>query len=382
MKTFEEDIREPLPSHDDPHLDFTPPSDDVSADAGWTARLLAQSTRILTIFGITLAFCYFARIVVLPVVIAWVASMLLRPPVNWLARIKVPTPLAALIVMILFGGAVGFGIITLGKPAAVWIQSAPENLPKLKEKFQKILAPAAHLSAVASSVGDLGEPAKNEKTASVKIADNHLTNSLFNWTWTFLAGVGETIALTFLLLAGGNVFLNKLVHVLPTLHNKKQAVDISHEIQHSISRYLISVTLINIGLGLIVGIGLYLVGMPGAAMWGGVVAVVNFVPYLGPIVGIGAVAVTGLLAFDSIGRGLLPAAIYLGAHLIEANLFTPFVLGKRFTLNPVVIFIALIFFTWLWGVPGALLSVPLLVATKVLCERVPPLAPWGELLSR
>jgi len=353
-----------------------------SADIAWSERLISQAARITLIFGITLAVCYFARVVILPIVIAWVASLVLKPPVQWMGKLHIPAPIAALIVLTIFAGLVGFSVITLGKPAAVWIQSAPENLPKLKEKFQKIMRPAAHLSAVASSMGNLGEPTSQAKEpTSVTIADNHVANSLFNWTWSFLAGVFETIALIFLLLACGDLFLTKLVHVLPTLHNKKQAVDISHEIQHSISRYLFSVTLINICLGLIVGFGLYLAGMPGAAMWGGVAAVVNFIPYLGPIIGICAVAVTGLLAFDSIGHGLIPAAIYLAVHLVEANLVTPFILGKRFTLNPVIIFITLIFFVWLWGVLGALLAVPLLVAAKILCERIPPLTPWGELLS-
>jgi len=382
MKSAAENISAPgLVRPHDVETDAIATSSPAPADSAWGERMLSHTTRVIIIFGIVLAICYFARIVILPIVIAWVASLLLKQPVQWLGKLHVPAPVAAFIVLAIFAGVVGFSVITLGKPAAVWIQSAPENLPKLKEKFQKILQPAAHLSAVASSMGNLGEPTKTKEPTSVTIADNHVANSLFNWTWTVLAGVGETIALIFLLLASGDLFLNKLVHVLPTLHNKKQAVEISHEIQHSISRYLFSVTVINICFGLLVGLGLHLAGMPGAAMWGGVAAVVNFIPYLGPIIGISAVAVTGLLAFDSIGQGLLPAAIYLAIHLTEANLVTPFILGRRFTLNPVIIFITLIFFVWLWGVLGALLAVPLLVAAKVLCENIPPFSPWGELLS-
>ncbi|HEX4343129.1 MAG TPA: AI-2E family transporter [Verrucomicrobiae bacterium] len=380
MKTLVEEIsgREVVVSDDEP-LETNAPGP-AATDPKWTERWISQASRVAIIFGVVLAVCYFARIVVLPIVVAWVISLVLKPPVQWLGRLRIPSAIAALIVLIVFGGAAGFAIVTLGKPAAVWIQSAPENLPKLKEKFQAIMRPAAHLSAVASSMGNLGEPTKTKEPTSVTIADNHLANSLFNWTWTFLAGVGETIALIFLLLATGDRFLQNLVHVLPTMHNKKQAVEISREIQHSVSRYLFSVTVINVCVGFIVGGALHFAGMPGAAMWGGVAAVVNYIPYLGPIVGVSAVAVTGLLAFDSIGQGLVPGAIYLAIHLTEANLITPFILGRRFTLNPVIIFITLMFFVWLWGVLGALLAVPLLVTAKVLCERIPPLSPWGELL--
>ena len=169
---------------------------------------------------------------------------------------------------------------------------------------------------------------------------------------------------------------------MPTLRDKKRAVEISHEVQQNISQYLFSVSLINIGMGLLVGGGLYLMGVPNAAMWGLFVAVLNFVPYFGPVAGVIALGTVGLLTFDTLGKGLLPPALYLVLHLLEANLVTPMLLGRRFTLNPVVIFVSLIFWTWLWGVPGALLSVPILVSIKVVCDRVPALSPVSELLNR
>jgi predicted PurR-regulated permease PerM len=201
------------------------------------------------------------------------------------------------------------------------------------------------------------------------------------WTGTFLAGLGESLVLLYLLLASGDLFLQKLVRVMPTMHDKKRAVDISHEIQQQISNYLLSVSLINLGLGIIVGGGLYWLGVPNAAMWGMMVALFNFIPYFGPVAGISLLAIVGLLTFDTLGQGLLPPAWYLLLHLLEANFVTPVLLGRRFTLNPVVIFVSLIFWTWLWGVPGALLSVPILVSIKVICERVPSMSHVSELLT-
>jgi len=197
-----------------------------------------------------------------------------------------------------------------------------------------------------------------------------------------LVGLGETLVLLYLLLASGDLFLQKLVRVMPTLRDKKRAVDISHEVQQNISNYLFSVSLINLGLGLVVSGGLYFMGVPNPAMWGVFVAVLNFVPYFGPVAGVIVLTAVGLLTFDTLWKGLLPPAWYLLLHLLEANLVTPVLLGRRFTLNPVVIFVSLIFWTWLWGVPGALLSVPILVSIKAICDRVPAMSHVSELLSR
>ena len=168
---------------------------------------------------------------------------------------------------------------------------------------------------------------------------------------------------------------------MPTLSDKKRAVEISHEIQQNISNYLFSVSLINLGLGVLVSGGLYLMGVPNPIMWGMLAAVLNFVPYFGPVAGVILLATIGLLTFDALWLGLLPAAWYLVLHLLEANLFTPVVLGRRLTLNPVIVFVSLIFWTWLWGVPGALLSVPILVTIKIICDRVPSLSAVSELVA-
>jgi len=154
------------------------------------------------------------------------------------------------------------------------------------------------------------------------------------------------------------------------------------EIQHGISTYLFSIGLINLGLGLVVGLVLALVGMPQPAMWGLLAACLNFIPYFGPVVGFVLIGTAGLLAFDSLSMGLLPAILYLGIHLLEANFITPLLIGRRVVLNPVVVFIALIFFVWLWGLPGAFVAVPVVVAARIVGERVPTLGSVAEFLSR
>jgi predicted PurR-regulated permease PerM len=255
-------------------------------------------------------------------------------------------------------------------------------MTELRQRIQKIFPRIARFNQAAAAVNNMGateEEKKQEPTVEVK--DSRGTGSFLNWTGTFLVGVGETLVLLYLLLASGDLFLQKLVHVMPTLRDKKRAVEISHEIQQNISNYLFSVSLINIGLGVVVSGGLHFMGVPNAAMWGMFVAVLNFVPYFGPVAGVIVLAAVGLLTFDMPWNGLLPPAWYLLLHLLEANLITPVLLGRRFTLNPVVIFVSLIFWMWLWGVPGALLSVPILVTIKVVCDRIPTLSSVSELLT-
>jgi predicted PurR-regulated permease PerM len=345
---------------------------------------LAHVTRLMILIGIAVAMAYFARAVILPVLLAWIGSMVLKPPVRWLTRCRLPTPAAAAVVVSLFVVFLGFAAYWLGSPAVEWAKSAPETLPQLRQKFHGFLQPALRLSDAASSVGklDVAPGGSKKEVQPVEVKDNHMVGAVFTWTGSLIGGIGVTIGLLFLLLACGETFVQKLVHIMPTRRDKKRVVEISREIQQSVSGYLFAVSLINVGLGTAVGVALWFLGMPRAPMWGAVAAFANFIPYLGPVMGMLAVGVAGLLAFDTFGSALLPVAAYFVLHLVEANFITPFALGRRFALNPVMIFIALIFCAWLWGVTGALLAVPLLVTFKAVCEHIPALSSTGEFLSR
>jgi len=343
--------------------------------------------QIVLIVLSVVAFLYFARPVVLPIFLACVVAVTLKPLIRWLSYCHIPPAFSAAMVISLLVAAIGIGFFHLSRPAMTWINEAPQQMTELRQRFLKFFPRAARINEAAAAVNNLGateeeKKAEQKKTPLVEVKDNRGTGSFLNWTGTFLAGIGETLVLLYLLLASGDLFLQKLVRVMPTMHDKKSAVEISHEIQQNISNYLFSVSLINLGMGLVVGGGLYFMGVPNAAMWGMLVAVLNFVPYFGPVAGVLVLAMVGLLSFDTLWQGLLPPAWYLLLHTLEANLITPVLLGRRFTLNPVVIFVSLMFWTWLWGVPGALLSVPILVSIKVICDRVPAMSSVSELFSR
>ncbi len=339
----------------------------------------------LVILGAT-AFLYFARPVVLPIFLACIAAMTLKPLIRWFSCYHVAPSVSAALVLGLLVVVLGIGFFQLGRPALTWMNEAPQHMTEVRQRFQKLFPRVASFNLAAAAVNDLGateaeKKAEQKKAPTVEVKETRGTSSILNWTGTFLVGVGETLVLLYLLLASGDLFLQKLVHVMPTLRDKKRVVEISHEIQRNISNYLLAVSLINLGLGILVGAGLYFMGVPNAAMWGMLVAGLNFVPYFGPVFGVLLLATVGLLTFDTLWQGLLPPGFYLLLHLFEANLITPVLLGRRFTLNPVVVFVSLIFWTWLWGVPGALLSVPILVTIEVICDRVPALSSISELLT-
>ena len=340
---------------------------------------------ILVTLG-TIAFLYFARPVMLPLLLAWMAATALRPAVRWLSCLHISTPVSAGIVFCVLVGVISFGFVQLERPAANWLNQAPEHMSVLRHRFMRLFPKATHLSEATEAVTDLGatdaEKRAKEQIPVVEVKDQRGTSSILNWTGTFLAGLGEVLVLIYLLLAAGDMFLQKLVRLMPTLSGKKQAVEITHEIQLSISNYLFTISIINTALGILLSIGLSLMGVPNAAMWGVLAAFVNFVPYFGPICGVVLLAAVGLLTFNSPAQGILPPLWYMALHMVESNLVTPILLGRRFWMNPVAIFVSLLFWLWLWGIPGALLSVPILVSIKVVCDRVPAISYIGELIGR
>ena len=179
----------------------------------------------------------------------------------------------------------------------------------------------------------------------------------------------------------GDLFLQKLIKVLPLLQDKKKAVAIFRETESSISTYLVTVALVNAGLGLVVALVMRLVGMPNPLLWGTLAAVAEFVPYLGATTMLGILSLAGLATFPQLGHAFLVPGSYLAVNLIQANFVTPTVLGRRLTLNPVAILIGLVFWWWLWGVGGAFIAVPLLATFKIFCDHIESLASIGEFLG-
>ena len=188
--------------------------------------------------------------------------------------------------------------------------------------------------------------------------------------------------LLYFLLASGDLFLRKSIKLFPKLHVEKQFVEIIRTIEHRISRYLYTVTIINLCMGISLGVSIYLIGLPDPFLWGVMAGFLVFLPYIGSLIGISIVTIVSFLTFDSIGRILLAPAIYIILEILQGYFITPLILGLRFAFNPALIIICLIFWGWTWGIIGALLAFPMLTVFKILCDNIEGLSTIGEFLGR
>jgi predicted PurR-regulated permease PerM len=324
---------------------------------------------------------YFARALMLPFILALLLNFLLRPVVRALKKIHIPELAGAALVLIALLGSAGYGMIRLSRPAAEWINKAPESLHQIESKVGFLRKP---LEGVNHAVEELKRITRMgaEKKPEVEIYPPGIADAVLTGTREVIVKSSVMFILLYFLLASGDLFLRKLIKLFPKLSKKKQIVKITREVEHHTSRYLYTVTIINMFMGVSVGIGMYLIGMPNPVLWGVMAGFLIFLPYIGPLIGISVVTIVAFLTFDGIGRVLLAPGIYIALETIQGQIVTPMVLGLRFTLNPVVIFVWLIFWGWMWGIVGAMLAFPMLAIFKILCDYIQPLAPIGEFLER
>lgn len=322
-----------------------------------------------------IAFLYLARPFFLPVTLALMLHFLLKPVVRALARVHIVEPVGAALVLAALLWAFAQGLAQLGEPARQWAAKAATTLSQLADRMDRLV----HWNR--SEEPPQPGPAAPSQAPQVHIQTS-LAQSALSFTTGFLGGVLETIVLLYFFLASGDLFIRKLARVLPTSRDQAEAQAIIHEVQHNVSRFLFTITLINLGVAGVVATILWLVDLPNPLLWGVLAGLLNFIPYFGPFTMVVVLTLVGLTSYPTLGQGLLPPLLYLGVHALESNFITPMILGRRLALNPVVIFISLIFWTWMWGVPGALLAVPLLMTLKIICDHFRPLAPLAEFLSQ
>jgi predicted PurR-regulated permease PerM len=197
-----------------------------------------------------------------------------------------------------------------------------------------------------------------------------------------LDGLFTTLLVLYFLLVSGDTFLRRIVEILPKFSDKRQAVDISQQIQEEdVSAYLITITAMNAAVGIATATAMHLCGLGDPLLWGAAAFLLNYIPILGPVVGTVIFFLAGMLSFDSLWGALLPPALYFGIHLVEGESLTPMLLARRFTLNPVLVILSLLFWLWMWGVPGAILAVPMLAIVKIVSDRVRPLKALGHFIE-
>ena len=341
-----------------------------------------RSLAITGIFVMLLFYTlYFAAPVLIPITLALLLNMLLAPGVVLLTRLRIPQALAAALVVLSAVMMIIGALYVLSGPAQEWLQKAPASFYKVEQKLRELKKPIEDIKKATEQIEEATQLNKLPQAQEVTIQRASLTDLLLSGTPQIVATTGIVTILVYFLLASGDTFLRKLVTVIPTLRDKKRAVEIVRNIQEDISFYLLTITLTNLGLGLLVSAALGFIGVPNPMLWGAMVAILNFAPYIGAITNLIILTIVGILTFDSLTQALLIPGVFAIITVLISHAILPAVLGRRLLLSPVAIFIAIMLWGWLWGVLGALLAVPLLASFKIICERVEPLRPIAEFLT-
>jgi predicted PurR-regulated permease PerM len=326
---------------------------------------------------------YFGRSFLLPIFVALIGMFLLSPAVRWSkSKLRLPEGVSAAGILLLIGLLAAYTAVSLRYPLVNWLNDAPTVIAEAQEKLQgPIKAVREATKRLEAATGD-AKGVEPTPVVAVRETGPGWGETLVAWLPSMIGYAVVTVILLFFFLTYGELFLLKVVKVMPTFSDKKNAVEIAHMIERQTSSYLATITMINMGLGTVVGVAMALWGLPNPVLWGMMAAVLNFVPYLGALIGVTVVALVALTQFDGAAYALLVPLTYYILTASEGFLVTPILLGRRLILNPVVIFLGLVFWGWLWGIPGMLLAVPLLAIFKIFCDQIKPLESVGEFMGR
>lgn len=324
---------------------------------------------------------YLGREFLTPIVLAFLLSLTLSPIVRFFGRRSVPPALSATLLIL---GTSAFIVITAyvtSGPISNLVADAPAISQKLQDKLHSVQLTVEKAVKATAQIDAATEAVADNNVQKVVVAQpGILSRAAGN-----AVSIGTTLAITFMLslflLASGTMFYEKIIQSVPRLSDKKKVLRVAYSVEREISRYLFTIAVINAGLGVVVGIGLWLLGIPNALVWGVAAGVLNFLPYVGALATIVLVAIISLATFDGIAFALVAPAFVLTCNIIEGQFITPLMLGRRLELNTVAVFISISFWSWIWGFIGALLAVPILVVIKVVCDHFDPLQAFGNFLS-
>jgi predicted PurR-regulated permease PerM len=331
-------------------------------------RLLASLTLIAGL-GLIVAFPFALRAgaeFFLPVTAALVIAIALVPLLEWFERRGVPSRLAAALCLIVFLATAIFVLGTIVIPATDWVSQVPSKISKVQQTLQPILDLYKNLDRfIERTVNQIA--ITQERTRAVRIeTPNSVMGLLTTSAPHLLIQLFFALLVIFFFLAGWTTMRKKTIVSRGSFEGALTTARVIQQVVDATSTYLGTITLINIGLGGLTAAVLWWLGMPSPVMWGGIVAVLNYIPYLGPIASAFLLFLGGLMTFPDVWGALMPPAAFISFHLIEANIFTPLVVGHRLTISPLSILISLSFWAWVWGTTGALLAVPLLIIMKTV----------------
>jgi predicted PurR-regulated permease PerM len=298
-----------------------------------------------------------------------------------MSRYGVPAGISAVGLVLLLGGAIASAATLLSEPFAAMVADTPDIVAEIRERFTFLREPFAILNDAIHDLESVASGNASGEAERVVVSQP----GLLAWAASTAAGIGTTLGatliLTLFLLASSNILRHKLVHVLPVLSEKKKSLRVLRDIENEVSRYLLTIAAINTGFGTCIGLAMYALGMPNPLLWGVAAGLLNFIPYLGGVIGMIAMIAVSVVTFPALTAAALPPLAYLGIQIAESNFITPMILGRRLELSTAAILIFLALTTWMWGIVGTIIGVPMLVVVKVFSDNFPSLSALAEFLS-
>ncbi len=347
--------------------------------ADWPLKIIAVLAILYTL--------QVARDVMLPITLALIFSLLLSPVVSRLQAIHVPRSLAALTVMSICLSIAGGGIYALAKPASEWLQRVPEAVEVVREQLSSVNTSSPDVDAATRSIDSLAQEfsasanPRNPELTKVVITEAGWRSELGETAKNFGVYGTLSIILLFFLLTSGEALMRRFIHSLPTQRDKAVVTRIAHRAQTQMSRYLMTITAVNIAIGCITALALYLFDFPDPALWGAVAALMRYIPYLGVSITLILLSIVSAVSYPTATAIIAVPAAYALFSAAVGQFIDPLVHGFRFSLNPIVVFLWIFFWGWLWGAPGVLLAVPLLTLFQVVCQHTERLLPLAHIIG-
>ena len=350
------------------------PANDQRPRASGAQVLLATLAALFALWA--------TRDLLIPLLLAMFFALIGNPIIRALKNMYVPRFLGGLLVIGAGLGAAGMLVDQLAEPAAAWVRQAPAELHQLAPKLRALLRPMQEANTAAQSIAQVATSGGAKPVQVIRTEVNDPW-SAFLTTPRWVASVLAVVLLTYFFMVYGEDFQKKAIAMLSTRQQKRVTADILMAIEVEMSRYVLTITVINFFVGALLAGILIAIGLPlqQALLWGTAAAILNFAPYVGPMIGVALMLLMGFVNFHGLFASLLPAMVYLGLHVLEGEIVTPIILGRRMAISPLVLILALMVCSWLWGIAGLLLAVPMMVCVKIVVSKIDGLSAWAGLLE-
>ncbi len=368
------------PVHDSPPQDNAPDGSDTTIEEVPRPR---ASRALLVLAFLAIAYTlHAAQELLLPILLGMFFALIGMPIIRVLLKLHMPRFLAALLVVV---GGIGFAVVLgnqLVVPASGWFREVPKQMGELTPKLREMARPMQEANEVAENIARAagGDASAKSQVVRTQVDDPY---KVLTRAPKLLAALLAVALVTLFFMVYGHKLQRHAIAMLPGRHQKKVTVELLHSIEREVSRYVLTITVINAVTGLIFAVILYMLDMPlqEALLWGTMVMVLNYAPYVGPVIGMFLMLIVGFVTYNDPWLSVLLSILYLALNAIEGQFVTPIILGRRMQISPLVLILGLMVFGWLWGIIGLLLAVPLLVCIKLVLERVEGMEGWARLLE-